>query len=60
MKKKILLSDSFSINGYIKFSIPIENDNNYKLLKNEKNEELGKLIIKIKKDQKAPKEYKQK
>ena len=60
-EKKILLSDSFSINGYIKFSIPIENDNNYKLLKNEKNEELGKLIIIIiKKDQKAPKEYKQK
>ena len=52
-EKKILLSDSFSINEYIKFSIPIENKNNYKLLKNEKNEELGKLIIIIKKRPKS-------
>ena len=44
-EKNILLSDSFLINEYIKYCIPIENNKNFLNLNNEKNENLGKLII---------------
>ena len=44
-KEKInILSNSFSIDEYIKNSLPIENNNNYRILKNENNEEVYKLL----------------
>ena len=44
-KRKILLEDSFSINKYQNESKPIEIDDNFRIFKNENNEEIYKLII---------------
>ena len=47
-EKEIILSYNFSIDEYIKNTIPIENKNkNFRVLKNENNEEIYKLIISI-------------
>ena len=40
-----LLSNSFSINEYIKYSKSINNNKNYLILKNDENKTIGKLIM---------------
>jgi hypothetical protein len=54
-KNMIVLSNPFKINEYIKYSIPNENDNNYLTLINEKNENLGKLLIIMKNNNESEK-----
>ena len=48
IEKNKILSNTLSINYCVQESIPIDNDNNFKILKNEKEEEIFKLIILIK------------
>ena len=44
-KEKIKSSNTFIIDEYIKNTIPINNNNNFRICKDEKNEEIYKLII---------------